>query len=167
MYDDSQEHVAAIEAKERAERQVQAEQQQREEQIAQCRSNIARAEARKQGPFFTGEDAERTYLMLKNAIEVQADEYVRNLCAARQTAKPIRLDLASAQALAFFFGPALIQRLPELAERINQRNGRAVSVDDATRNTIIARSDAEIASNQVMLDKLLSAELPTFESAGE
>lgn len=148
------EHINAMEAKERAERQAQQQLTERATQIGALQRVIAEAERRKTAPIFNSEDAATSYRNMRARVEALAQEYERNLWGARQSAQPYPMNLGDEKAIAYFFGDIIAEKLPALAARICSRDCRGQVGDEAKRAEVVAECDATIADAKARLAAL-------------
>ena len=158
MLPSAQEHIAAVEAKDRSEREQQLARQSRDALIRQYESAIADAERQKTEPCFLSEDAEMVFRLLSNGIARLAREYEQEMHNARMSARPFPFPISSPQAIAFFLGDTIRKKLPELADRISTRDGRGLGIDEGERQRVIAEADAVIARNKALLAELIGGE---------
>lgn len=148
-------HIKAVEAKDAAERLVNRSRSDREALIAALRQTIADAERRKLAPIFSSEEAAGTFGVMNENVERMAAEYKHSLWQARHNARGCKLDLASEQAIAYFFGDMIRAKLPALADQINSRDGRGGGISEAKRAAVIAECEATIADAKARLEILV------------
>lgn len=154
MLPSAREHIAAVEAKERTEREEQLARQSRDALIRQYETAIADAERRKTEPCFLSEDAETVFHLLSDDVARLAQEYEKGMHTARMTARPFPFRIDSPQAIAFFLGDLILKKLPELSDRVSTRDGRGLGIDEGERQRVIAECDETIARNKALLASL-------------
>lgn len=154
MLPSAQSHIAETEAKETARRLAAQESQSRDQAIANARRGIAEAIARKEAPVFASEDAETSYRVMKDKVEAVAEKYVHELWSARQSGRPIQINLDSEGAIAFFFQDQIVEKLAVLADRISSRNCRGLGLNEAKRAEFVEACDALIAQHRATLARL-------------
>lgn len=157
MLPQAMEHVAALEAKDRNEREEQLARQAHDATIRQYQNAIDDAERRKTDPIFNNDDAEAAYRILHDKVERLANEYEQGMHRSRQTARPFPYDLSSEPAICYFLGDLILQKLPPLADRIASRDGRGNGIDEAKRARIVAECDEIIARNTQLIADLTGA----------
>ena len=157
MLPEAKKHIAAVEAKERREREDQIARQSREALIRQYQSAINAAQLRKTEPCFLSEDAETVFHLLSDEIERLARQYEQGLHQSRQSARPFPFGFDSPQAIAYFSGDTIRKKLPALADRISSRDGRGLGIDEGERARIVAECDATIARHKALLADMIGS----------
>lgn len=132
-----QQRIAAIGAKERddhwALRQEYAQRQQAEQErlrierhrtqrIAQVKAQLDGLPARIKQAQSAASDADELAAVWSANIDRLANEYTQRLHAERHSGRPARLDIASQEAQAYFFGGQIKKSLRHLALTVNQRS---------------------------------------------
>ena len=158
MLPEAQEHIAAIEATDRVDRETQIALQSREAMIRQYQKAILDAERRKDDPIFSNDEAETVYHILRDKIERLSDEFVRGMNRSRLSAQPFPYDFASEHAICYFLGDLILEKLPLLADRITSRDGRGYGIDEARRARTVAECDEIIRRNTQLLSDLSQKE---------
>ena len=148
------EHIAAVEAKDAAERLAKQQQTDRVTLIGLLQRTIADAERRRVAPIFASEEAASTFQGMMSNVERLAAEYQHGLWQARQSGRGGNSDLSSDHAIAYFFGDIIKSRLPVLADQINSRDGRGNGISEAKRAAVVAECDATIAEAKARLSAL-------------
>ena len=155
MLPEAQKHIAAVEAKDRAEREEQLARQTRDALIRQYQSAIDTAQRRKAEPCFLSDDAETVFHLLSADVDRLSNEYEKGLRQARQSARPFPFAFDSPQAICFFFGELMLKKLPDLADRVSSRDGRGLGIDEGERVRVVAECDEVIARNEALLAELM------------
>lgn len=130
--------IADIAAKQKADqwaaRQEAARQQQadterqrveryRTQRIAAIKAQLAGMPARRKHAEMAAKDAEELAAIWAQTIDFQANAYAQRLHAERQSGRPVRLELGSEEAQAYFFGSQVKKTLLQLAATATQRFG--------------------------------------------
>lgn len=154
MLPQAQEHIAAVERKDRSEREEQLARQSREAEIRHYQNAIRDAERRITDPVFVNDEAESVYRILHDKIERLSAEYERSMHRSRLTAQPFPHDFASEHAICYFLGDLILEKLPLLADRITSRDGRGCGFNEAKRDRITAECGETIKRNTQLLSDL-------------
>lgn len=154
MLPEAQEHVAALEAKETAERQAALQHTERVRMIGVLQQTIADAERRKAAPIFSNETAEISHSSMQSRVDQLADDYENRLWHELQAGRRYPLDLCSEGAIAYFSRDLILGKLPALAAKISSRDFRGEVASEETRAAVVAECDATIADASAKLDEL-------------
>lgn len=154
MLPEAQEHVAALEAKETAERQAALQHTERVRMIGMLQQTIADAERRKAAPIFSNETAEISHASMQAHVDRLASDYETRLWHELQAGRRYPLDLCSEGAIAYFSRDLILGKLPALAAKISSRDFRGEVASEEARAAVVAECDATIADASAKLDEL-------------
>jgi len=154
MLPEAQEHVAALETKETAERQATQQHTERVRMIGVLQQAIADAERRKVAPIFSNETAELAHTSMQNHVDRLAADYENRLWHELQAGRRYPLDLCSEGAIAYFCRDTILGKLPALAAKISTRDFRGEVAGEAKRMAVIAECDRIIADAKAKLAEL-------------
>lgn len=142
-------------ARQESEQQAQRVERYRSQRIAQIKSALAAMPARRKHAEMAAGDAEELASIWTKHIDSQANTYTQRIHGERQSGRPVRLELGSEEAQAYFFGSQIKKSLLQLAATATQRSFGAPLID--------AESFAAELRNE---EKKLKAELSELEMRG-
>ncbi|MBU1363795.1 MAG: hypothetical protein KKE51_08235 [Gammaproteobacteria bacterium] len=154
MLPEAQEHVAALEAKETAERQATLQQTERVRMIGVLQQTIADAERRKVAPIFSNETAELSNSSMQSRVDRLANDYENRLWHELQAGRRYPLDLCSEGAIAYFCRDLILSKLPALAAKISSRDFKGEVASEEKRAAVVADCDRIISEAKVRLAEL-------------
>lgn len=154
MLPEAQEHVAALEAKETAERQAALQHTERVRMIGMLQQTIADAERRKAAPIFSNETAEMSHASMQNRVDRLANDYENRLWHELQTGRRYPLDLCSEGAIAYFCRDLILGKLPALAAKISSRDFKGEVASEERRAAVVAECDRIIVDARAKLAEL-------------
>lgn len=112
-----------------AERDAARDKKQRELRIEQIQNTLNGLPARRKQAASQATEAAELAEMLESQVDSLANDYVRLMHTARQSGRPMRLELSSPEAIAYFNGAAIKKGLRPLALAANNRNLGAPLLD--------------------------------------
>lgn len=124
----AQQKAAAWQARQEAAQRQQAEEQAkrceryRSQRIAQIKAQIDGMPARRKHAETQAQEADELAGILANQVNNMANAYALRIHGERQGGRPVRLELGSPEATAYFFGSQIKKSLRQLALTANNRN---------------------------------------------
>lgn len=117
---------------------------QRELRIEQIQNTLNGLPARRKQATSQATEAAELAEMLEIQVDSLANNYVRLIHTARQSGRPIRLDLSSPEAIAYFNGSTIKKELRQLALAANNRNLGAPLIDVESFNADLREEEKRL-----------------------
>lgn len=124
---------------------------QRHLQIERIKITLAGFPARLKQAESQDRDAEELAEILGKQVDHLARNYAIRIHNERQSGRPIRLELASEEAAAYFNGPNIKQQLKHLALSANARNFGAPLVDSETLTAALREEEKSLRAELIQL----------------
>lgn len=94
----------------------------RTQRIAAIKAQLDGMPARRKHAEIQAADADELAGMFSTQLDHFANTYISRLHGERHGGRPVRLELGSQEAMAYFFGPTIKKSLRQLAMTVNQRS---------------------------------------------
>lgn len=132
-------HISSLESKLSAEAKAKRDAEARIQEIQHLKNVVADANRRLHDPIFSNESARAFYEGKRATVEALAKQYVTRQNAGVNRGRPDPIGLATEDAIAFFFGDLILQKLAVLAECATARDpDRPASVPQTERDKYAA-----------------------------
>lgn len=127
-----------------AEQNAAQDKKQRELRIEQIQNTLNGLPARRKQAASQATEAAELAEMLESQVNSLANDYVRLMHTARQSGRPMRLELSSPEAIAYFNGAAIKKGLRPLALAANNRNMGAPLIDVESFNAELSKEEKRL-----------------------